>query len=96
MIHMWTQLNLYHLQAASKKAGYEKRFLKSPDFPDIEEQEDFDWKTTEPLQFRPFKPKYHLTMGECLSFHLFSSLFLLFASVSSGQNEKERLTKLSF
>jgi len=25
---------------------------------------DFNWKTTEPLQLRPFKPKYHLTMGE--------------------------------
>jgi len=24
---------------------------------------DFDWKTTEPLKLRPFKPKYHLTMG---------------------------------
>ncbi|CZR51004.1 uncharacterized protein PAC_00879 [Phialocephala subalpina] len=24
---------------------------------------DFDWKTTEPLKFRAFKPKYHLTMA---------------------------------
>ncbi|PSS12800.1 hypothetical protein M430DRAFT_124428 [Amorphotheca resinae ATCC 22711] len=24
---------------------------------------DFDWRTTEPLKIRPFKPKYHLTMG---------------------------------
>lgn len=24
---------------------------------------DFDWKSTEPLKFRPFKPIYHLTMG---------------------------------
>ncbi|KFY31478.1 hypothetical protein V493_01075 [Pseudogymnoascus sp. VKM F-4281 (FW-2241)] len=24
---------------------------------------DFDWKTTEPLKHRPFKPKYHLTMA---------------------------------
>lgn len=24
---------------------------------------DFDWKTTEPLKFRPFKPRYHITMG---------------------------------
>lgn len=24
----------------------------------------FDWKTTEPLKHRPFKPKYHLTMGK--------------------------------
>lgn len=27
---------------------------------------DFDWKTTEPLKHRPFKPKYHLTMGRQL------------------------------
>ena len=25
---------------------------------------DFDWETTEPLKLRPFKPKYHLTMGK--------------------------------
>lgn len=24
---------------------------------------DFDWKTTEPLKIRSFKPVYHLTMG---------------------------------
>ncbi|PYH87436.1 hypothetical protein BO71DRAFT_454675 [Aspergillus ellipticus CBS 707.79] len=24
---------------------------------------DFNWETTEPLQFRPFKPKYHLSMA---------------------------------
>ncbi|KAL4969550.1 heme-dependent oxidative N-demethylase family protein [Aspergillus stella-maris] len=24
---------------------------------------EFNWETTEPLVFRPFKPKYHLTMG---------------------------------
>jgi hypothetical protein len=24
---------------------------------------DFDWRTTEPLKFRNFKSKYHLTMG---------------------------------
>ncbi|KIX03354.1 uncharacterized protein Z518_06906 [Rhinocladiella mackenziei CBS 650.93] len=51
-------------QKAAKKAGYEKRFLKAPEFPPVEEQTDFDWKTTEPLQNRPFKPKYHLTMAD--------------------------------
>jgi hypothetical protein len=35
----------------------------APGFPDVEPLETFDWKTTEPLQIRPFKPKYHLTMG---------------------------------
>ena len=48
----------------AKKAGYEKRYLKASEFPEIEEQPDFDWKSTEPLQLRPFRPKYHLTMGE--------------------------------
>ncbi|KAA8629705.1 hypothetical protein SMACR_12077 [Sordaria macrospora] len=24
---------------------------------------DFNWKTTEPLKFRPFKPRYHITMA---------------------------------
>jgi hypothetical protein len=24
---------------------------------------DFRWQETEPLQYRPFKPQYHLTMG---------------------------------
>jgi hypothetical protein len=48
----------------AKKAGYEKRFLKAPEFPEVEEKADFEWTTTEPLQLRPFKPKYHLTMGK--------------------------------
>ncbi|KAK2732947.1 hypothetical protein FQN57_002432 [Myotisia sp. PD_48] len=32
-------------------------------FPPIEPLDKFDWKTTEPLQLRPYKPKYHLTMA---------------------------------
>jgi hypothetical protein len=35
----------------------------APGFPEVEPLDDFDWKTTEPLQIRPFKPKYNLTMG---------------------------------
>ncbi len=63
-------------QNEAKKIGYEKRYLKAPEFPDIEEQPDFDWKTTEPLQLRPFKSKYHLTMGESILIHtLFFCLF---------------------
>jgi hypothetical protein len=26
---------------------------------------NFDWKSTPPIKLRPFKPNYHLTMGEC-------------------------------
>jgi hypothetical protein len=33
----------------------------------IEPLRNFDWKSTPPLKLRPFKPKYHLTMGKDLS-----------------------------
>ncbi|KAE8372345.1 hypothetical protein BDV26DRAFT_297946 [Aspergillus bertholletiae] len=32
-------------------------------YPPIQPLPDFNWETTEPLKFRPFKPKYHLTMA---------------------------------
>ena len=32
-------------------------------YSDIQPLVDFDWAATEPLQIRPFKPKYHMTMG---------------------------------
>ena len=32
-------------------------------YQDIEPLQDFDWSTTSPVQIRPFKPIYHLTMG---------------------------------
>lgn len=38
--------------------------LPAPDFPTVTELEQFDLKTTEPPKLRPFKPKYHLTMGK--------------------------------
>ncbi|CCD54821.1 hypothetical protein BofuT4_P161100.1 [Botrytis cinerea T4] len=31
--------------------------------PSITPLSDFDWRTTEPLRLRPFKPVYHMTMG---------------------------------
>ncbi|KIW97720.1 uncharacterized protein Z519_01304 [Cladophialophora bantiana CBS 173.52] len=64
--HPWSSrtASLTSPQQAAKKVGFENRYLKAPEFPPIEEQPDFDWEATEPLRFRPFKPKYHLTMGE--------------------------------
>ncbi|KPI40378.1 uncharacterized protein AB675_7531 [Cyphellophora attinorum] len=47
----------------SKKYKHSNRFLPAPNFPTINEQLDFDYTKTEPAQLRPFKPKYHLTMG---------------------------------
>lgn len=64
---------------ASEQAGLDKRALKAPTFPPIEEQPTFDYKTTSPIKLRPFKPKYHLTMDidpSALS-HLDPSDFLL-------------------
>lgn len=31
---------------------------------DIEPLHGFDWESTPPIKLRPFKPKYHLTMGK--------------------------------
>lgn len=33
-------------------------------YQDIEPLHDFDWESTPPMKLRPFKPKYHLTMGK--------------------------------
>lgn len=33
-------------------------------YEDIEPLNGFDWSTETPIKIRPFKPKYHLTMGE--------------------------------
>jgi hypothetical protein len=53
----------HHKQRTYRKAGHDARYLPAPDFPKIDEQVGFDYTTTEPLKLRPFKPKYHLTMG---------------------------------
>lgn len=34
-------------------------------YQNIEPLSDFDWASTPPIKIRPFKPKYHLTMGMC-------------------------------
>ena len=51
------------LQSKNKAARAAGASLPAPEFPTIESLEGFDWKTTEPIKIRPFKPKYHLTMG---------------------------------
>lgn len=33
-------------------------------YQDIEPLHDFDWSRTQPIKIRPFKPKYHMTMGK--------------------------------
>ncbi|KAL1850176.1 hypothetical protein VTK73DRAFT_9738 [Phialemonium thermophilum] len=36
---------------------------EKPAAPRVQSLTSFDWETTEPLKFRPFKPVYHMTMG---------------------------------
>jgi hypothetical protein len=43
--------------------------LEAPGFPSVEKLEEFDWKKTEPLKLRPFKPMYYLTMGKLFDGH---------------------------
>ncbi|TPX19670.1 hypothetical protein DIZ76_017462 [Coccidioides immitis] len=52
-------VNVQHAKKLQKM-----RSQSASKFPEIEPLEDFEWEKTEPLQFRPFKPKYHLTMGK--------------------------------
>ncbi|OJJ51552.1 hypothetical protein ASPZODRAFT_57148 [Penicilliopsis zonata CBS 506.65] len=42
---------------------HRKRAPRTPGLPPIESLSGFDWTTTTQLKFRPFKPKYHLTMA---------------------------------
>ena len=48
-----------------KKASEQENPLRV--YQDIEPLHDFDWESTPPLKLRPFKPKYHLTMGKVQS-----------------------------
>lgn len=45
-----------------KNASEQEDTLRA--YQDIEPLHDFDWEATPPMKLRPFKPKYHLTMGE--------------------------------
>lgn len=50
-------------QMFENDAFSQKKTVASDPYEDIEPLQKFDWSTTEPIQIRPFKPKYHLTMG---------------------------------
>ena len=50
----------------------EKAEIREP-YEDIEPLKNFDWSTTTPMRIRPFKPKYHITMG--IVFRLILSYF---------------------
>ena len=45
--------------------------LEKSAYMDISPLLEFDWAATEPLRIRPFKPKYHMTMGRWMCFRGF-------------------------
>jgi hypothetical protein len=65
--HRRTSITAKSLSNDGKNAAEQEDPLAAYDA--IEPLKDFDWKTTPPLKLRPFKPRYHLTMGERHSSH---------------------------
>lgn len=53
----------YILQVVPNHPNLKSQNVSQEEYPPIEALQDFDWETTEPPKFRPFKPKYHLTMA---------------------------------
>jgi hypothetical protein len=60
--HRRTSITAKSLSNDGKNAAEQEDPLAAYDA--IEPLKDFDWKTTPPLNLRPFKPRYHLTMGK--------------------------------
>ncbi|KAI9815267.1 MAG: hypothetical protein M1827_002747 [Pycnora praestabilis] len=50
-------------RSPERKSSEKQQSLEEKTDSPIQPLPDFDWQTTEPLQIRPFKPRYHLTMG---------------------------------
>lgn len=73
---------------AREKGGIndQNAYSKTPTFlGPVDTLDGFDWKTTAPLKHRPFKPKYHLTMGRQL-LEAQPQMQLLTIQRSTGEN----------
>lgn len=57
-----TQANHDSPLQTPKKAHVEGAAGTLQEYPPVEPLAEFKWEETEPIQLRPFKPKYHLTM----------------------------------
>lgn len=56
---------IYQIEQVQKPAvGLDEAEVRLLTYPLIQPLPDFKWEDTNPLQLRPFKPKYHLTMGK--------------------------------
>jgi len=58
------------LEAANATESLSKTVSRQDGYPKVEPLPDFDWKITEPIKIRPFKPKYNLTMSMFLLLNL--------------------------
>jgi hypothetical protein len=64
-------IDLYRSTGSTTSESNEKQHHPEQEDPlkayqEIEPLLNFDWKSTPPMKLRPFKPKYHLTMGKKL------------------------------
>lgn len=59
--HQFVKPRLWHRVAENPEA-----FSKNVTDEQIVPLPDFDWKTTQPLQYRPYKPKFYMSMGSSL------------------------------
>lgn len=62
VIHYRGTNTAIHQSYEKKSVSEQKDPLKA--YQDIESLHEFDWESTPPMKLRPFKPKYHLTMGK--------------------------------
>ena len=73
-IACYRDTNIAILEPDEKQHGSEQEDpLKA--YQDLEPLRDFDWESTPPMKLRPFKPKYHLTMGRKLFDQSYASRF---------------------
>ena len=68
----WNNIQRYrNANCTSRRDDKEKTVHSQPSWPVVEPLFDFHWDNTTPLQLRPFKPTYFLSMSICvLSFEL--------------------------
>ncbi|KZF24857.1 hypothetical protein L228DRAFT_265370 [Xylona heveae TC161] len=59
----WHRRRSQQQQLQQQNASISGAQEKPKTFPKIEPHPEFDWQATPPVKFRPFKPKYHLSMS---------------------------------
>jgi hypothetical protein len=61
---IWRQSQRQSDKTLDDLASANEKVQATDPYEDIEPLTNFDWSTTTPFRIRPFKPKYHITMGK--------------------------------